>query len=150
MSTSSARDRGARISGADALTPTPVPAHATRTDSGRPSSSIRFRTRTPMATSVAWRRSVRDRSSVSDHPLVAGDRREAGRRDLPELVVGDLAGGGDADLGEGARHGRTRPERMPGTYSGSERLNSYLSDGSPSRVRRRPVPDGPGRTLSRV
>src|SRR3954468_16152500 len=46
--------RGARISGTDALTPTPVRAHAMRTDSGRPSSSIRFRTWTPMATSVAW------------------------------------------------------------------------------------------------
>src|SRR6478672_11575157 len=40
------RDRGAWISGADALTPNPVPCHATRTDSGRQSSSIRFRART--------------------------------------------------------------------------------------------------------
>ena len=55
--------RGARISGTDAPTPTPVRVHAMRTDSGRPSSSIRFRTWTPMATSVAWRRSARDRSA---------------------------------------------------------------------------------------
>jgi len=59
----SQRHRGARISGTDALTPTPVRAHATRTDSGRPSSSIRFRTWTPTAASVAWRRSARDRSA---------------------------------------------------------------------------------------
>jgi UDP-2-acetamido-3-amino-2,3-dideoxy-glucuronate N-acetyltransferase len=45
--------RGAWISGADAPTPTPVWAHAMRTDSGRPSSSIRFRAWTAMATSVA-------------------------------------------------------------------------------------------------
>jgi len=30
---------------------------------------------------------------------------------------------------------------MPGTHPPFERLNSYLSDGSPSPVRRRPVPD---------
>src|SRR5690349_21032047 len=58
-----ARRRGARISGTDALTPIPVRAHAMRTDSGRPSPSIRFRTWTPVATSVAWRRSARDRSA---------------------------------------------------------------------------------------
>ena len=57
------RDRGARISGTDALTPNPVPAHATRTDSGRPSSSIRFRARTATATSVTRPGSVRDRSA---------------------------------------------------------------------------------------
>jgi hypothetical protein len=56
-------DRGARISGADALTPTLVRAHATRMHSGRPSSSIRFRVRTATVTSVAWRRSVRERSA---------------------------------------------------------------------------------------
>src|SRR4051794_5261700 len=39
----------------------PVPAHATRTDSGRPNSSIRFRTWTPTATSVARPGSVRER-----------------------------------------------------------------------------------------
>src|SRR3954469_22143771 len=55
--------RGARISGTDALTPTPVPAHATRTDSGRPSSSIRFRARAAMATSVARPGSVRERNA---------------------------------------------------------------------------------------
>jgi len=55
--------RGARISGTDALTPIPVPAHAMRTDSGRPSSGIRFRTWTPMTASVAWRRSARERSA---------------------------------------------------------------------------------------
>ena len=46
-------DRGARISGTDALIPTPVGVHAMRTDSGRPSSSIRFKTWTAIATSVA-------------------------------------------------------------------------------------------------
>ncbi len=43
--------------------PNPALAHAMRTDSGRPSSSIRFRTWTAMATSVARRWSVRDRSA---------------------------------------------------------------------------------------
>jgi adenylate cyclase len=57
------RDRGARISGTDALTPTLVRVHAMRTDSARPRSSIRFRAWTAMATSVARRRSVRDRSA---------------------------------------------------------------------------------------
>ena len=45
-------DRGARISGTDTLTPIPVRAHAMRTDSGRPNSSIRFRARTATATST--------------------------------------------------------------------------------------------------
>jgi hypothetical protein len=44
--------------------------------------------------------------------------------DLPELVVGGLAGGGDADKGEGARHGRIRPERLPKNRVTSESLNS--------------------------
>src|SRR3954452_16386984 len=57
------RDCVARISGTDALTPTPVRAHATRTDSGRPSSSIRFRARAAMATSVARPGSVRERNA---------------------------------------------------------------------------------------
>jgi len=57
------RDRGARISEADALTPIPVRAHATRTESGRPSSSIRFRARAAMATSVARPGSVRERKA---------------------------------------------------------------------------------------
>src|SRR3954471_4559870 len=46
-------DRVARINGVDILTPTPVGVHAMRTDSGRPSSSMRFRARTAIATSVA-------------------------------------------------------------------------------------------------
>src|SRR3954453_6359146 len=45
----------------------------------------------------------------------AGLDGETGGADLLELVVGGLAGGGDADVGGGARHGRTRPERLPGT-----------------------------------
>src|SRR4051812_19633675 len=49
---------------------------------------------------------------------------EAGGANLLELVVGGLAGGGDAQVGEGARHGRTRPERLPGTQAMSESLNS--------------------------
>src|SRR4051795_12596608 len=57
------RDRGARISGTDALTPTLVRAHAMRTDSGRPSSSIRFRARAAMATSTARPGSVRERNA---------------------------------------------------------------------------------------
>src|SRR5690242_5627479 len=52
--------RGARISGADALTSAPVRAHAMRTDSGRPSSSIRFRALTAVATSVARPGPVRE------------------------------------------------------------------------------------------
>lgn len=47
---------------ADALRPCTCPGYAMRTDSGRPSCSMRFRTLTATATSVAWRASVRDRS----------------------------------------------------------------------------------------
>src|SRR3954454_14656139 len=54
--------RGAWTNGADALPPALVRAHATRTDSGRPNSSIRFRARAAMATSVARPGSVRERS----------------------------------------------------------------------------------------
>src|SRR4051794_5791021 len=45
-------DTGARIRGAAALPPTPFWAHPMRTDSGRPSSSMRFRTATPTFISV--------------------------------------------------------------------------------------------------
>ena len=41
------------LRGAGAMTPTPFWAHAMRTDSGRPSSSMRFRTATPTFISVA-------------------------------------------------------------------------------------------------
>jgi hypothetical protein len=53
----------ARIGGVDARDPTRVPGHATRTYSGRPRSSMRFRTSAAMATSVAWRPSVCERSA---------------------------------------------------------------------------------------
>jgi hypothetical protein len=42
---------------------------------------------------------------------------KAGGLDLAELVVGGLASGGDAEVGEGARHGTGggfRPEWVPG------------------------------------
>jgi len=42
--------------------PNPVWVHATQTEIGRPNSSMWFRTWTAMATSVARRRSVRERS----------------------------------------------------------------------------------------
>src|SRR5215210_4119267 len=44
--------RVARIRGAGAMTPTPFWAHAMRADSGRPSSSMRFRTWTATSISV--------------------------------------------------------------------------------------------------
>src|SRR3954452_2521679 len=47
------RDRVARIRGAGAMPPPPFWAHAMRTDSGRPSSSMRFRTWTATSISVA-------------------------------------------------------------------------------------------------
>ena len=52
----------AGISGVDARSPTRVRGYTTRTYSGRPRSSIRFSTPAAMATSVAWRPSVCDRS----------------------------------------------------------------------------------------
>src|SRR4051812_46912756 len=50
------------IGGVGALSPTRVPDHATRTYSGRPSSSIRFSTLAAIATSLACRPSVCERS----------------------------------------------------------------------------------------
>src|SRR5271165_4794316 len=47
----------------DTVIPISVVAYAMRTDSGRPSSSIRFSARAAIATSVAWRASVCDRSA---------------------------------------------------------------------------------------
>ena len=70
--------RVARIRGAGAMTPTPFWAHAMRTDSGRPSSSMRFRTWTPTSISVARRSSVRERSPSPitrlKRPIVASAR----------------------------------------------------------------------------
>jgi D-arabinose 1-dehydrogenase-like Zn-dependent alcohol dehydrogenase len=43
--------------------PYPVATHATRTDSGRPRSSMRLRTSTAIAISVAWAASVWERSA---------------------------------------------------------------------------------------
>ena len=39
-------------------------------------------------------------------------------------LIGRLTGSRDADIGEGARHGRFRPERLSGIYSMSETLAS--------------------------
>src|SRR5271157_740631 len=52
----------------DTVIPISVVAHAIRTHSGRPSSSIRFSARTAMPTSVARRASVRDRSASPPWP----------------------------------------------------------------------------------
>ena len=57
-----ATDRVAWVGRSGASSPTRVPGHAMRTYSGRPRSSMRFRTSAAMATSVACRPSVRDRS----------------------------------------------------------------------------------------
>src|SRR4051794_3191507 len=79
------------------------------------------------ATSVALRPSPVEQAREAAAPGrgdAAGDRLghdparldgEAGRREFPELVVGGLADGGHADVGEDARHGRIHPKRMPGT-----------------------------------
>src|SRR5215210_7387995 len=70
--------RVARIRGGGAMTPTPFWAHAMRTDSGRPSSSMRFRTWTATSISVARRSSVRERSPSPitrlNRPMVASAR----------------------------------------------------------------------------
>ena len=126
--------RGARISGTDALTPTPVRAHATRTDSGRPSSSIRFRARAAMATSVA-RRAVRARAQrVADHPLVAGHRRLG---QSATIVAGRLLPAHAAVLGDGPevpvalrRRGLGRParHRVPARRHDDRRLGVALGD----------------------
>ncbi len=52
----------ARVDGVGAWSPTRVPGHAMRTYSGRPRSSMRFSASAAMATSVARRPSVRERS----------------------------------------------------------------------------------------
>src|SRR3954464_3985276 len=74
-------DTGARIRGAGAMTPTPFWAHAMRADSGRPSSSMRFRTWTATSISVARRSSVRERSPSPitrlNRPTVASARARA-------------------------------------------------------------------------
>src|SRR4051794_12600807 len=73
--------RGAWIRGAGAMTPTPFWAHAMRADSGRPSSSMRFRTWTATSISVARRSSVRERSPSPitrlNRPTVASARARA-------------------------------------------------------------------------
>src|SRR3954465_3483843 len=57
-----ARHLVARVDGVGALSPTRVAGYAVRTYSGRPRSNIRFRTLLVMATSVACRPSVCERS----------------------------------------------------------------------------------------
>src|SRR4051794_20380465 len=73
--------RGAWIRGAGAMPPTPFWAHAMRADSGRPSSSMRFRTWTATSISVARRSSVRERSPSPitrlNRPMVASVRARA-------------------------------------------------------------------------
>src|SRR4051812_15795906 len=72
------KGRGAWIRGAGAMPPTPFWAHTMRTDSGRPSSSMRFRTWTATSISVARRSSVRERSPSPitrlNRPMVASAR----------------------------------------------------------------------------
>src|SRR4051794_17055965 len=78
---SGASGRGAWIRGAGAMPPTPFWAHAMRADSGRPSSSMRFRTWTATSISVARRSSVRERSPSPitrlNRPMVASARARA-------------------------------------------------------------------------
>ena len=69
-----ARGFVARIGGVGRLSPIGIPGHAMRTYSGRPISDMRFRTSAAIATSVAWRPSVRAQR-VADHPFEAGDVR---------------------------------------------------------------------------
>src|SRR4051795_8805807 len=58
--------------------PYPVRGHAMRTDSGRPSSSMRFRAWTATSTSVARRWSVqRNPSPITDHLLEPANDRFA-------------------------------------------------------------------------
>jgi hypothetical protein len=70
--------RVAWISRKGALTPTPFWGHAMRTDSGRPSSNMRFRAWTATSTSITRRWSVRERSpspiTCLNLPLVASTR----------------------------------------------------------------------------
>ena len=56
-------DLVAWVGGEDALSPTRVPGHAVRTYSGRPSSNMRFSTLAAIATSVACRSFVCERSA---------------------------------------------------------------------------------------
>src|SRR3954447_5615392 len=59
LSETNTRHCVARVGVADAPAPTPTRGHAMRTDSGRPSSSMRLSAWTPTLTSVTRRRSVR-------------------------------------------------------------------------------------------
>jgi hypothetical protein len=76
-------------------------------------------------TSPGSRRSEAREAAALDCGDAAGDRlghdaarldAEAGRRDLPELVVGGLAG-------VDTRHGQIHPKRMPETCLAYGRLN---------------------------
>src|SRR5215213_3276508 len=73
--------RVAGIRGGGAMTPTPFWAHAMRTDSGRPRSSMRLRTWTATSISVARRSSVCERSPSPitrlNRPMVASARARA-------------------------------------------------------------------------
>src|SRR3954454_18790565 len=57
---------------------------------------------------------------LSDH--TPGLDLEAGCRDLLQLVVRRLAGGGHAKIGKGARHRGFRPKTLSGTYPLSKSL----------------------------
>src|SRR5215208_4263767 len=76
--------------------PYPVRGHAMRTDSGRPSASMRLRTWTATSTSVARRLSVRERSP-SPITLVAPDD---GLGPGPVRVPGGLLPSHPASLGD--------------------------------------------------
>jgi hypothetical protein len=62
-SNTSKRDRVARIGWGQRLRSSRIVAHTMRIDFGHPRSSMRFKTRTAMLTSVARRASVRERSA---------------------------------------------------------------------------------------
>src|SRR5215210_9578052 len=98
------------------MTPTPFWAHAMRTDSGRPSSSMRFRTWTATSISVARRLSVHERSPSPitrlNRPIVASARARIVARGLlpahPSLLGDELQVAVPLrrrGLGRGAGHG---------------------------------------------
>ena len=90
----------ARIGGVDALSPTRVPGHAMRTYSGRPSSSMRFSTSTAMATSVACRPSVCERSPS---PMTRLQRADIGLHQRAPVVPRRLLPAHAAALGDSCR-----------------------------------------------
>src|SRR5215207_6618730 len=55
----------------------------------------------------------------------------------PELVARCLAGGGDAEVGEGARHRRIRPKGLSGTCFLPKTPHSYFLNRPPETARNR-------------